>query len=424
MTSRALMFVALAFLYSAISASASLTPFNSWRALIVYTNSIYWHYGGTIANLYKDYFASMADGMNQAYEDSDVGARVQIAGVIWDKTYAEMHPSHYTGYPGCGNLDDLTNPSNGMERYVALMNKYSADVIILVHTNTPGGCATFRAGAEIRGYGAFWVRDPLDVELWSHEAGHIHDAEHQHGHRITLNAAGKTMGGPVPDTMSFVVRGDAPGMVDHIVETEVGAADRGFHTTMTYADGGGCKTLPFSHTYGGVYRTFAFNCHGLWGPYYGWTTQWAGVYSNPDQNWHDVPTSTYYRMGGDDTSSLGKIGYIRRLKYLGGPEVLRDTAWFDRNVSAKVRSSEETFRNFKGVPSHVAISSNMSVGQNSADSQWVYAHIAATNSVAIEPGFSVTGGILCEYQWVPLGVCWLRKGGHATCSLRNNPRNL
>ena len=150
-------------LFIVTSGIAQVTPFNSWRALIVYTNSTNSIYGGDGVNMYGDYFAALFDGINQVYEDSEISTRAQIAGVIWDKAYTELHEEQWGSMGGCGNKDDLKNKTNGMGRYVDLMDRYAADVIVLVHQNSPGGCAFQFHEAKTVGYGGFWTKLPNDV---------------------------------------------------------------------------------------------------------------------------------------------------------------------------------------------------------------------------------------------------------------------
>lgn len=83
---------------------------------------------------------------------------------------------------------------------------------------------------------------------------------------------------------------------------------------------------------------------------------------------------------------------VNELKYLGGPEVYRDSTAYLRNFSAILNANKTTITEFRGIPSTITVKSSMSLGANSADSQWVYAHLVATNSVIIQPGFKVGAG--------------------------------
>jgi hypothetical protein len=233
---------------------------------------------------------------------------------------------------------------------------------------------------------------------FAHEMGHIHsdsgNADHcRFGHRRVFDSTGMELGGPVPDTMSVVagVFGTDPD-VTGIVETPLETPYTGFYTTMAYWTGDGnaqtykCHfdTIVFD-TYMGVQRAFKFKHQGR--SVNASTDWWTGTYSNPNINWINPVTSTLYPTG-EDT-----IRYINRLKYWGESyEVHRDTATYHRNFSDVLNANANTIRELKGFPSDLTIKDDMSLGHNTADSQWVYAHFVATNSVTIEPGFRVTDG--------------------------------
>jgi hypothetical protein len=378
--------VAIALVW-ALSAGAQVTPFNSWRALIIYTNSTDAIYGGTGVNMYKDYFLALFDGINQVYEDSQIESRAQIAGVIWDKTYAQDSEFGIAGYE---YKQDLKLKTNGMGRYVDLLEKYAADAIILVHDPTPAGYAFILNEAIEVGYGGFWSGHPNDIRLFAHEMGHMFVApNHLTGHRVTLDATGKQLGGALPDTVPVIFEWAQVGSQDywytvgHFVEAETGDGQRGFHTTMAYPDGSPLSCANYKHhNYEDSSRWFEFRCHGA--PHFG--TGWAGVFSNPALTWIDLASNTAYSVGADTAS------YLRTLKYHALDTIsFRDTVKYVRNSALLHNATNDTIVNLKGVPSILTVTPDMSLGSNSADSQWVYAHFVATTLVDIQPGFSITG---------------------------------
>jgi hypothetical protein len=394
---------AMAFFAWSGSAQAQVTPYNSWRALIVYSNPIDSIYSlGSGINMYEGYLAAIFDGINQVYEDSEVEVRAQIAGVVWDKAYVENNCSTCT-------VGHLSNQTNGMERWTSdsILTKYAVDVVILVHqiANDPfaGGAALPRTSATSDGYGVFWTRYVDHLITYAHEIGHIFsiDGNGDHcysGHRRVVDALGKEIGGPLPDTMSLIL-GVSSGqtyILHDTVETDISHAYRGFHTTMAYGTGDGYPfwTYPchqhYNDTNGGVARTFRFMHQGVgWGMPGGndWRPEWTGTYSNPDIMWWDVPTNTPYPTGADT------ISYVNRLRYKGeSTDVFRDTIKYHRNFSDTLNTYAATIRELRNIPTSLSIGSSMSLGQNSADSQWVYAHFAAASSVVIEPGFRVGVG--------------------------------
>src|SRR5690606_355359 len=64
------------FFFGFTLSSAQTNPFDSWRALIVFTNTMPYVWGTT--NPYRDFFITVFDGMNQSYEASGLSTRTQI----------------------------------------------------------------------------------------------------------------------------------------------------------------------------------------------------------------------------------------------------------------------------------------------------------------------------------------------------------
>jgi hypothetical protein len=385
---------------------SEVTPHNSWRALIVYTNTIDSIYNDSLAtgaNMYNTYFASLIDGMNDVYEESGVDIRAQLAGVVWDKAYGRAD-NYLTAY------FNLQNQSNGMQRWTSdsILNKYAADVVILVENPVDqyaGGAAFTRGDAIAKNFSGFWVRVPNNLYFIAHESGHNFSTQsnydHCLGHRMTFDEYGNVMAGPSPDSIPNTIM-VAPyiDVANHIVEATPSTAKHGFHTTMAYGDGGSqyCHSQypPHNsqyppHTHGGVTRTFSTSHQGAGGdpggpgPDDDWHTRWTGTYSNPANMWLDSVTNISYPTGFSDS-----VTYINRLKYIGDPAVtfLTHTKYL-RNFSAVLNNDKDFLTQLRSVPSNITVTSDMSLGQYGSDSQWVYAHFAATNSVAIEPGFKV-----------------------------------
>jgi len=380
----------------------------AWRALIVYTNSTDSAYGGSGVNMYEDYFASLIDGLNGVYEASQVDVRAQIAGVVWDKSYVNT-----CGL--CSEEDLSTGPTGSLGRWEndSILNKYAADVVIIVNYVTDssyGGAAFIRSEAQSLHFGGYWTRLPNNLWLFAHEMGHdfsnAGNADHcASGHRRTFDGSGIEIGGPAPDTNSFIVGTNIYGDSDYIADAIVESADRyaysGFYTTMAYGSGGGTpSTYPcyplYTNTHDGVTRTFKFDQQGVgWGIPGGnsWLPEWTGTYSNPNVSWLDDSTSTSYPTGGDT------LLYINRLKYLdAGTVTFRDTTIYHRDFADTINTYADTIRNLRGIPSNITLTSSNSLGANGADSQWVYANFVATNSVNIRPGFKVgTGSSMSVY---------------------------
>jgi hypothetical protein len=350
-----------------------ITPFNSWRALVVYTNSIDSLYGGTGSNMYSDYFAGLIEGINQVYEDSEISTRGQLAGVIWDKEYSQTHPT--LGYPGCGSKDDILMGRNGMARYVSLLDRYAADVLILVHDIDPnaGGCAFVYGDAKGAGYAGFWMKTPDNLYVFAHEMGHNftgHEGNegHCYGHRATLNNSGIPID-PVPE----VGTGGVPVIPDTV--TVVSA----FHTTMAY--GGGYSCVEERNKFSQSPSLLRYRLQGKISD-----DVWAGVYSNPALSWEDSLTSTVHPLGYNTFRSL--LPYIT----YANDTVDIDTLWMPRNMAAIHQTRTDTVINFKGIPGSLGVDASMSVGESVADSQWNYAHLVATEAVRIHTGFRVTRG--------------------------------
>jgi hypothetical protein len=384
----------------ALNANAKVTPFNSWRALIVYTNSVDSIYGdgGNSVNMYRDYFAAVFDALNQTYANSGIDMRAQIAGVVWDKTYAQSHSG--AQYPGCENKDDLRLQRNGMKRHVDLLTKYGADAIILIHQNEPGGCANNFFYTKSGGYAAFWTQFPNNAYVFAHEMGHnsSNDNNNDHclGHRVTINAAGNQVAGRSPDTVSFIKKADftfgpPPVMIpaDTIVYTAPDQVSRGFYTSMAYAGGDAPDCIHgawhFQGGFGGPYRVFGFYHHGV--PGSADSLEWTGTYSKPGMYWVDQVMGNHYAMGFDS------VYYINRLRYL--PDAFnsfKDSTRYVRSFADTVDLRADSLVNLKGIPSTITVTADMSLGANAADTQWVYAHLAATSSVSLQPGFRVGDG--------------------------------
>lgn len=404
--------VGLAF---ALNAPSQVTPFNSWRALVIYTDTIQAMYPG---HMYRDYFGPLFDGVNLVYENSGVETYAQIAGVIRDKTYKPDY------LDGALHVWNLYWGMNGMGRYVTLLDKYGADVLVLVdYSPKPGGAAREFQYWKARGYGGYWTRSPNLISLFAHEMGHVHSIgkfgdgnwDHCDGHRAAFNASGQQRGGPHPDTIpsliGLTIPGDTGFIIDDLVETAMTnvPSHHGFHTTMAYEDGGSqyCFTTT-THTYDGTQRKFLFGHQGVTGP-----AQWTGTFSSPYISWVDGVTGLSYGTGYDT------IIYLNRLTYKIPPQagVLQyaSTTGYRRDFVSIHNLRADSVRNFKGIPSSVTLASHMSLGANAADTQWVYAHFAATNAVVIEPGFRVGAGssmrISVQSPGSGLGKRAIRQGG-------------
>lgn len=379
-----------------------VTPHNSWRVLIVYTNTIAGTYGTALPpplNMYSGYFASLIDGLNEVYEESGVDIRAQVAGVVWDKAYPRAD-NYLTAYY------NLQNSTNGMQRWTndSILNKYAADVVVFVENpvdQSVAGAAFTRGLAVAKGFSGFWMRVPNNLYLLAHESGHNfstqNNFDHCLGHRMTFDEYGNIMAGPSPDSIPHTIMtapyGDAG---HHFVEATPWTANHGFHTTMAYGDGGSqhCNYQYPPHTHGGVTRTFRTYHQGARGdpggpgPHDDWHTGWTGTYSNPTYLWEDPVTNISYNTGFSDS-----ITYINRLKYIGAPSVTFLTHnKYLRNFSAILNNDKGFLTQLRGIPTNITVASGMSLGQSGADSQWVYAHFVATNSVKIEPGLKVGVG--------------------------------
>lgn len=177
-------------------------------------------------------------------------------------------------------------------------------------------------------------------------------------------------------------------MIQDTVLTDYATAYRGFHGTMAYSDGGSgfsseCARPGHSliHTYGGVTRRFLFAHHGQPGP-----VGWTGTFSSSAIQWYDEATSTYYPTG------YNEVKYVNRLKYHAeSVDSFRDTTSYFRNSVEIVDTAAVTLSQLKGIPTHLTLHEDASVGVTVMDSQWIYSHFVATNSISIRPGFKVLG---------------------------------
>ncbi len=347
----------------------------------MYTNATDYLYGGGGSNLHRNHLASLFEGLNATYENSGMQSRAQVAGVVWDKTYADT-------FAGCETLEDLIYASNGMGRYVDLMQKYAADVIVLVHPSGPSkGCGDSLPLAETRGYAAFSARRPDDLHHWAHGMGHAHGLGHCNGHRVTVVGSGATLGGPSPDPIPYALGQTSSGfaVVDPPVETTVlaGYAVAGFHTAMQSPGGELCHTIEGPFVYGGVSRMIAFFHSGT---FLSGGTAWTGTYSSPYGSWTHAASNVSHPTGGAPVTYLNRVKYyqVDTITHLG-------TTSYYRNSAAQHDANAPTLVNFTGVPSTLTLTPDMSLGPNSADSQWVHAHFAATGAVTVEPGFRLAG---------------------------------
>jgi hypothetical protein len=180
--------------YATALALVCLTPSllfaspNSWRGLIVYTDSVEAWWPGH--NWYADHFTVAYQVMNDTYESSNMDTRFQIAGVIRDLT-------HYVGGDYCGQVADVYNPSGPLARYISLLDAYAADILILMNPEYPSCGVAGAAGATYLGppsqhgntHGAFWTQN-FGGHVWVHEVGHVHGLEHCTGYRRSFDANG------------------------------------------------------------------------------------------------------------------------------------------------------------------------------------------------------------------------------------------
>jgi len=382
-----------------VAVASGVSPHTAWRALVVYTNSTDSVYTGSLesgVNMYSGYFAALFDGINQVYEDSEMETRGQIAGVIWDKVYNRNYDS-ISIQGGCVNYFDAHYGQNGMARHKALLNKYAADVLILVHQSAnPSGCTQLLSAHVSQGYAAIWIKDPRDVWVAAHEVGHIFDANHCNGHRVTLDMYGNEIAGALPNMMPAANSIDSisGNYVDSVVERETTQLNRGFHTTMSYNNGDGCeaKSTPGPGLYDMSYKWHNDGLTTWLHRFYhqgqiGDTTGWAGVFSNPALSWYDPPSNTYHTYGHDS------VRYSRTIRYMHTDSIgYRDTVAYYRNAVAIHELNNDTIINFKKSPDSLVILSSMSIEPNTADTQWIYAHFVAKRKVRIQPGFRVSGG--------------------------------
>src|SRR5690606_238770 len=94
--------------------------------------------------LYERYLG-IFDEINDLYDSSGMVGRAEIAGVIWDKEYVEEHPVaslyHLTGdwYYG---WEMGSYSAGGLEKYIGLLEKYAADLLILRGNYGSAGLAT------------------------------------------------------------------------------------------------------------------------------------------------------------------------------------------------------------------------------------------------------------------------------------------
>jgi hypothetical protein len=341
--------------------------------------------------MYTTYFASLIDAVNQTYQDSHINTRGQIAGIIWNKTFQDSEN-------GCKAIQGLTFGQNDMTRYIKLLTQYSADALVLVHPNESGGCALPYGSvvASVTRRAALWMGEPDNAWLFAHEMGHSHatgnNFDHCSGHRMMFDSVGQVMGGPSPDSIGVVAILPPTDAWGHgVVETSPFNPAYGFHTTMAYWAGGSqdCYVDSDPHTYGGVTRVFRFWHQGTrsWGDSV--RPQWTGTFSNPSISWYDSTTDSWYPTGYDS------VFYINRLKYVGGPTVTSPPPEkYNRNFVATHNANVDSVRNLRGVPLNATLTPQMRVGPNSADTQWIYSHIVAQNTVSIQSGFKVTGGHL------------------------------
>jgi len=339
--------------------------------------------------MHTTYIASLIDAVNGVYNKSGIDIEAQIAGVVWDKNIgANVRLGH------------VLDSTSVMRRWVSgsILDMYGIDVIILI--NNPGAqlaqAAFLSQSVHPRRYTGVWVNDPVDVWILAHEMGHVYseswNKDHCMGQRRTFDAIGNELGGASPKKSFVSYAGKA--YPDALIENVDSAAHRGFFTTMAYSTGNNdyfdyypCAEV-ISHVYGGVSRSFKFNHHGVQlGPpgwWLDWRPGWTGAYSNPAVLWTDSVTGISYPTGTTDT-----VYYINRLKYLGGPEVHLDSNKYYRNFSALLNARKDTIARLRSIPSVVRLKSPHGLGITGVDSQWVYAHVAARNSVIIEPGFKV-----------------------------------
>ena len=229
------------------------------RALIIIGNSMVMSpctgCGGP-NDWYNTHYKNIFSEWNNVYTNSGINASVEIAGVIWDKTYA--------GNTVQGSLTDLSNPAHpDLGKYHSMLDEYSADYLIL-HSWSTGGSGNGVARQETPPIGTpatFWTDNP-NAHPWIHEAGHKHEIGHCHGYRQTYDANNNpvTAGGVSgfhtvmqykfgATTGRFAANGpDAPCNINY-----VGSTTQESQFTMTFAD----PTRSYVHN--GISRALGVN---------------------------------------------------------------------------------------------------------------------------------------------------------------------
>jgi|GEM_PF-5923670 len=133
---------------------------------------------------YHNNYLTIIDEWNATYENSGMDYRVELAGVIWDKTYNDQ-------VSGTSNLDNITYPGHPvLGKYHNMLSAFAADYLVL-HSwaddqSNAGGYAS-PSVPNIGNPATFWVREPSS-HPWIHEAGHKHGLIHCDGYRQTYDA--------------------------------------------------------------------------------------------------------------------------------------------------------------------------------------------------------------------------------------------
>jgi hypothetical protein len=326
-----------------------------WRALIVYTNAANSELGGV--NIYRDRVVGVIDEINTIYEMSEMTTRGEVAGVVRDTTYVSVGAA--------ASLARLVSGGGGLGKYVNLLDKYSADILILrdvepIASDT-AGITWYLDVWKGKGYAALWV-DGEGGPLWAHEIGHIHGANHCHGYRQTFDS----LGGFVSQIASHVI----PACQQSTLPPQ-----SGFNTIMAYNVGNNCYGTMVSNV------CPVPNCQWWFDPgRLGFTTYDAGIFSNPNLTWEHPFTNVIYRMGIDTLITVSNHPSCNLPS--------QTTVHIRRNVAAMHEEKMDTVNSFRLTPDTVVVADTMDIGFGE------YAYYRANSSVRIHSGFRVSKGEL------------------------------
>src|SRR5215217_7410473 len=109
---------------SALCMSSAQVPTNSWRVLLIYTNSMEADWPGH--DWYADHVATMRSTADAIYANTGMAVNMHLAGLIKDQTSYPIKDYDT-------QTSDANNPSGPLARYIALLDEYAADVFVLIN---------------------------------------------------------------------------------------------------------------------------------------------------------------------------------------------------------------------------------------------------------------------------------------------------